>query len=71
MIAQNLIGNDIYNCSYAVTDVNVPRVSVKGSRKARGLACVVVGGRPYQPYTPGFYDFEVRTGLERYDCVRS
>ena len=40
-----------------------------GLEKGKG-PFVVVDGQPYQRSTPRLYDFEVRTGLDRYDCIR-
>ena len=37
-------------------------------RQVRGL--VVLDGQLSQPSTPEFYDFKVRTGLGRHDCIR-
>ena len=77
MLKQNLIGNDITAVTLSsgrircvsvavavVTDVSVT------ARERQGAWCGDGGSIKYQPSTPGFYDFEVLTGLERYDFIR-
>ena len=79
MLTQNLIGNDktavtlssgrIRCVGVAVAVMTVPDVSIT-ARERQGAWCGDGGSIKYQPSTPGFYDFEVLTGLERYDFIR-